>query len=278
MNARFNRHLRGFTLLEMVVAITIASIVAGFMTMLVAGPIEAFFANSRRVRLTDTADTVWQNMERDVRAALPDNVRAAAAGNFVALEMLTVVNAGRYGSDLTLGLPDNAFTAPGNFRTFPAPGGTINYNGPPYLAIVAAGSPPNGAYGFGDVMTDDPVNIAINDTGQVTLSQPMIFAAAGSQRRRVYVVSGAVSYLCDTANGTVTRYSGYAIGAAQPVAPAAFVGGASALIASNVAACAFAIAPGSTDYGGRVSIGYTVTTPEGESLTLSHEARIENPS
>jgi MSHA biogenesis protein MshO len=269
------RHQRGFTLLEMVVAIVIASIVAGFMSMLVAGPVEAFFAHSRRVRLTDTADTVWQNVARDVRAALPNNVRAIGAGGFVALEMLTVVNTGRYQADLTLGAPDNAFSTAGNFAVA---GAFVTYNGPPYLAIVAAGALPNAAYAFGNAMTSDPVDITITNAGQVNLSQMMTFAAGGSPRRRAYIVSGAVSYLCDTANGTVTRYSGYAIGAAQPAGPGAFVGGASTLIASNVTACTFNVAPGNTDHGGIVTIRYTVTTAQGESMVLEHQARVENPA
>jgi MSHA biogenesis protein MshO len=263
---------RGFTLLELVVSIVIASILAGFMGMLIAGPAEAFFANSRRVRLADTADMVWQNIERDVRGALPNNVRTAAAGNLQALELLTVQSVARYGTDLSFTGPDDSFSVSGGFTNTPLLAG--------FVAVVGTGTAAGAAYN-GTVMSG-PVDITVNGA-LVTLSQPVNFVAE-SQRRRLYVVSGAVSYVCDLANGTVTRYSGYDIGAAQPVAPGAFAGGTSTLVANNITNCTFTppgVAgnpPPNADTGGVVTVRYTVTTAEGEAMTFVHEARIENPS
>jgi MSHA biogenesis protein MshO len=277
MNARSHSRARGFTLIELVVSMVIAAIVAGFMAMFITAPIDAFFAQSRRAQLTASADAVWQSMDRDLRTALPNNVRQVVNGNFVALELLTVINTGRYRADLTLGAPDNAFTTAGDFANI---AGATTFNGPPWLAIVATGVPPNGAYAFGNVMTPNPVDITVTPiagTQQVTLSQPMTFAGAGSPRRRAYLVSGGVSYLCDLNLRTVTRYSGYAIAAAQPAAPGAFgAGTVSSLLATNVTACTFSVVPGNGDNGGVVSILYTVAS-QGDTLTLQHEARIENP-
>jgi MSHA biogenesis protein MshO len=270
MSASQHSRARGFTLIELVVSLVIGAIIFGLMGMLISAPIDSFFAQSRRARLSESADAVWQNIDRDVRAALPENVRWAAAGNFVALEMLTVVNTGRYRADLVLGPPVPAFITAGNFN----PASVTNL-----LAIVPTGAPPNGAYAFGNVMTPPATNIVVTPVGaaqQVTINPAMTFSAAGSPRRRAYFVSGAVSYVCDTLAGTVTRYSGYNIGAVQPVVP---VGGQAVLIATNVTACAFAIAPGiPNDNGGLVTVRYTITTPDGESMTLQHETRVENPA
>jgi prepilin-type N-terminal cleavage/methylation domain-containing protein len=258
---------RGFTLLELVVSIVIASILAGFMGMLIAGPAEAFFANSRRVRLADTADMVWQNIERDVRGALPNNVRTRTAGNLRALELLTVQSVVRYGSDLTFTGPDDTFSLSGGVIAGPLLAR--------YIAVVGTGTARDAAYD-GTVMSG-PVDVTVNDP-LVTLSQPVNFVVE-SQRRRLYVVSGAVSYVCDAANSTVTRYSGYVIGAVQPVAP----GGTSALIANNVRNCEFnppgvAGNPGpNADTGGVVTVRYTVNTAQGDAMTFVHAARIENP-
>ena len=54
-------------------------------------------------------------------------------------------------------------------------------------------------------------------------------------------MSGPVSYLCDTAAGTLTRYSGYAIASAQPASAAALTaaGATAALVAADVARCQF---------------------------------------
>ncbi len=268
-----SRHARGFTLIELIVALVVGAIVFGLMGMMIAAPIDSFFAQSRRARLSESADAFWQNADRDLRAALPNNVRAAAAGNFAALEMLSVSTTGRYRSGTALGAPLPSFTTAGNFNAA---------NATRMLAIVATGTPPNGAYGFGQVMTSPATNIVVTPVGaaqQVSMNPVMTFSATGSPRRRAYFVSGAVSYVCNTTAGTVTRYSGYNIAAAQPVVPGAFVGGQATLIATNVTACTFGIAPAvPNDNGGVVTVRYTITTPEGESMTLQHETRVENPA
>jgi MSHA biogenesis protein MshO len=268
-----SRRVRGFTLIELVVALVVGAIVFGLMGMIIAAPVDSFFAQSRRARLSESADAFWQNVDRDVRGALPNNVRAAAAGNRAALEMLSVSTMGRYSAGTALGGPLPAFNTAGNFNAA---------NATSMLAIVATGVPMNAAYGFAPVMTPPATNIVVTPagTGQlVTINPPMTFFATGSPRRRAYFVSGAVSYVCDTVAGTVTRYTGYNIGAAQPIAPAAFVGGQATLIAQNVTACTFTVAPGIVnDNGGLITVRYTITTPDGESMTLQHEARVENPA
>jgi MSHA biogenesis protein MshO len=245
------------------------------MGMIIAAPVDSFFAQGRRARLTESADAVWQNIDRDVRVALPENVRTVAAGNRAALEMLTVTTWGRYRADLdfTAG-PVGTLTTAGTFNAALATD---------MLAIVPTGAP-NAAYAFVNVMTPPIVTTigfgaAAGGQQQVSITPPVTFTGSPEPARRAYFVSGAVSYVCDTVAGTVTRYNGYNIGAAQPILPAAFVGGQATLIATNVTACAFVIAPGSlNDNGGVVTVRYTITTPDGESMTLQHEARVENPA
>jgi MSHA biogenesis protein MshO len=272
MNVQRHSRARGFTLIELVVALVVGAIIFGLMGMMIAAPIDSFFDQSRRARLSEAADAVWQNIDRDVRAALPEHVRWAPAGNFVALEMLSVVNNGRYAFGTPMGAALPAFTTAGNFDLA---------NVTNMLAIVPDPIPPNGAYAFGAVMTPPVTAINVTPAGaaqQVTINPPMTFSAAARPRRRAFFVSGAVSYLCDTIAGTVTRYSGYNINAAQPVAPGAFVGGQAVLIATNVTACVFAVTPGNANNGGVVTVRYTITTPNGESMTFLHEARVENPA
>jgi MSHA biogenesis protein MshO len=272
------RHARGFTLIELVVALVVGAIIFGLMGMMIAAPIDSFFAQGRRARLSESVEAVWQSVDRDVRAALPLNVRRIQGANFAALEMLNVTTAGRYPAG-TLPGPVSNFTPVGNFDLARA---TTT------LAIVPTGVPPNGAYAPGNnVMTPSTTNVGLAQVGPVqtvTFSTPMTFSA-GSLRRRAFFVSGAVSYVCDVVAGTVTRYSGYNISAVQPVFPAAFVGGQVTVIATGVTACAFEVLPpvapappADFDNGGVVTIRYTITTPDGESMTLYHESRVENPA
>jgi MSHA biogenesis protein MshO len=61
-----------------------------------------------------------------------------------------------------------------------------------------------------------------------------------SPRQRFHIVDMPVSFVCDTAAGTLTRYADYAISATQSVAP----GGSPALLADNVASCSFSYVQG----------------------------------
>ncbi len=66
---------RGFTLIELVVAMSISSIVVGFMVMFLVTPVQAYLAQARRAELVASADMVANNMASDLRAASLGNVR-----------------------------------------------------------------------------------------------------------------------------------------------------------------------------------------------------------
>ncbi len=79
----------GFTLVEMVVTIVLTAIVAGFVAMFLATPIESYFAQTRRSALVDSANRIADAVTSDVRTALPNSLRAASPGRGVhGLELL----------------------------------------------------------------------------------------------------------------------------------------------------------------------------------------------
>jgi MSHA biogenesis protein MshO len=117
--------------------------------------------------------------------------------------------------------------------------------------------------------------------GQITVSPNTAFPRE-SPAQRFQVVRHAVSYVCtpnaaNPALGAVQRYWGYAISAAQPTT---FAGGGSALLAADVAACAFTYSPNAiAERGGVVVLALTLaqSTPGGlESVTLLQEAHVGN--
>ena len=89
----------------------------------------------------------------------------------------------------------------------------------------------------------------------------------------MYVVTAPVSYLCDEGQGTLRRYSGYPIAAAQPATPAA-LGGAGELVARGLSNCSFSERrlPGLPQ---SVAVQLT-TTRANESVRLLHTASLEN--
>jgi MSHA biogenesis protein MshO len=70
----------GFTLIELVVAISISAIVVGFMVMFLVTPAEAYLAQARRAELVAEANMVANNMGSDLRTAVFGQVQYANNG------------------------------------------------------------------------------------------------------------------------------------------------------------------------------------------------------
>jgi MSHA biogenesis protein MshO len=286
MNAR-TANARGFTLIELVVVITIAAIVAVFVVFFLATPVEAYFAQSSRASLVDSSDRILRSLVADVPTALPNSLRETGGGGVVALELLaTTATARYYGSgdknylppaqealeELSIGQPDADFYT---LDLFGAASGS-------YLAILNPGAP--GAYAFGGVMTPLPPQFTITPVG-ATLEDHVHFAGAGfnftnaSPTNSVFLVSGPVSYLCDTNAQTVQRYTGYSVSAAQPATDAQLMaaGATRSLIAQNVASCTITIvpAPASALYN-QLAIVEATLASNGETLQLFDEIAVES--
>lgn len=77
----------GFTLVELVVAITVSVIVVGFMAMFIATPLQAYLAQSRRAELVSEADLAMRNIENDLQSATVGSVSATNNGNSATLKI-----------------------------------------------------------------------------------------------------------------------------------------------------------------------------------------------
>ena len=298
----------GFTLVELVVVIVLSAIVASFIVLFLEAPIESYFAQTRRSDLVDSANRISDAVTADLRTALPNSLRVRAAGSRVALELLATEGVARYygkgdknnvaGEELTIGTghPAASFGTLDSFNPPPPPS-------PPYLSIGNLGTPaspplgthttpPYDAYIPGNgVITGAATRIAVGPNPVTPPSPPfvpgeslvtlsgaqMTFLAPGAPAvqppvHSAYLVSGPVSYVCDARAGTLTRYSGYAITAAQAVPPA----GTSAPIAQRVSRCAMSIvsAPASQAYGELAILTVTLAS-SGETLQVFLEAPVE---
>jgi MSHA biogenesis protein MshO len=286
---------RGFTLIELIVVIVITAIVAGMVTVFIRAPVQSYLDVSARAELADAADTASRRITRDVRLALPNSVRVTPDGKY--LELLLTKTGGRYLSE-----DDDLSVTPGNVLAFDP---LTPVSKPNIFTIV--GAAPSGLQTIvpGDFIVvnnlgDQPPVDAYNCSGQcnraqvasisgndVTLvSNPFVVQtpAMPSLSYRFQVVSMPVTYFCApnaSGTGTLTRYAGYAIQAAQPVsAAAAPLSGApsAALMAMQVADCDFSFDTLPNLQRGLVSVSLTLGAPGGNAgqITLVQQAQVNN--
>lgn len=292
---------RGFTLVELVVCIVLAAIVASFIVLFLGAPVQEYFQQTRRTDLIDSADRISHAVTADVRTALPNSLRSVSAGSRKALEFLQTEGTARYygagdkngaypNAELTMAVADGAF---GTLDTFD--GSRAAVYSVPFLSAANLGTPGHDAYSNGGVVgtmtpatgmviTVDPApSVApfVSGENAITLSSSMAFVADGlpTSVHNAYLVTGPVSYVCDQAAGTLTRYSNYGVTPAQVIAPA---GATAALIAHDVSSCVivsyFKDVPGATSSGyrfGEVAILDVTLSSAGESLQVFIEAPTE---
>ncbi len=279
---------KGFTLVELVITITLTTIVVSFMSMFISGPVRAYNDQGRRAELVDLAENSLRRITRDIHRALPNSVRLNVSGSTVALELLNTVDGARYRDRPPPGDPskrlqfssaDDAFNSVGSFRNITKP---FSSNGH-YLSIYNVGVPGANAYELANVITPPGTQIdidadAIPGEDNVRLTPAFKFAFA-SPGQRMFLVDGAVSYLCDTATGTLIRYSGYAMTSDQTArdsdAELLAAGADSTLITNRVSACTMGYAPGTSQRAGLVSIALAVSDT-GETVSLLHQVHVDN--
>lgn len=262
---------RGFTLIELVIAIAISSIVVVFVAMFMQAPLDAYQAHSQRTVLVADAAGAWPRMETDLRSALPNSLRARRNGNIVAIEMLAVVDVARYKSSPSTG----AFVTAGTFRGIALPWSSTTH----YLFMNSLGGNP---YAPGGSMTPagQTLQIAAAAAGEnsVSVIPAHAFPPGDSPRHRIYLLSGPVTWLCDETQGTLRRYAGYTPSSNQTARDTAAelnaAGASSTLISQGLTSCNFAASPLSAVQSQTAAVRLT-TTRNGDVVTLLHSSHAE---
>ena len=282
---------RGFTLIELIVVIVITAIVAGMVTVFIRAPVQSYLDVAARAELADAADLASRRITRDVRLALPNSVRVTPDGKY--LELLLTKTGGRYLSeDDPNTIPGNVLAfdplTPGNLDVFTivgaAPSGVQTIVPGDFIVVNNLGDqPPVDAYDCsGQCNRAQVASISGNDVTLVKNPFVEQTPSMPSLSYRFQVVSTVVTYHCaPNANGTgtLTRYAGYAIQVAQPESTAALTGAPSAaLMANQVAACAFSFATLPNLQRGLVSVSLTLGAPGGNAgqITLVQQAQVNN--
>lgn len=278
----------GFTLVELVITISLTTIVVSFMSLFISGPVQSYADQARRAELVDVAENSLRRIARDIRRGLPNSVRVQSAGMVVAIEMLNTVDGVRYrdrpppgnpDKRLRFSGPDDAFNTVGVFRGVAKPFVSNTH----YLAIYNVGVPGADAYELANVITPPGTQITIDSDSvpgedNVRLAPAFRFAYR-SPGKRVYLLDGPVSYLCDAAAGTLVRYSGYVIANDHATRDSdgelVAAGAAVTLIADHVSSCSMAYAPGTAERAGLVTLHLAVSDT-GETVSMLHQVHVDN--
>lgn len=301
---RLQRRHQGFTLIELVVVIVLTGIVASMVAVFVLRPVQGYADLSRRAELVDSAESALRRMTRDIRLAVPNTVRRTNVGLGFALELLPAVDGGRYASVLETtdcekltgfdpAAADAEFDILGTFSTLGTgtPAGhrlVINNQGEGTgHDVYVDGVSPSPAAPLVITPVGTTITIRVNSAAvggcppnnkhHITLSAAHQFRAE-SPRDRVFVVTTPVSYLCDPSGaGTLMRYAGYPVQAAQPTTAAALnaLGATSALVAANLELCSVTSDTAQIRDRGLVTLALTLHD-QGERIRLVQQVQLDN--
>lgn len=221
--------IRGFTLVELVVVITVTAIIGGISSTFIRHSVMAYVNSEAYYELADRADISLRRMSRDIRNALPNSVWVSPAGDFV--QFVPIKSGGRYKQD---DFGANSMRVLGDMPPMAVNDQLVIYN----LGIQGA-----------DVYNGDTLRV-INAPPDVNLKLMQFAGSAfplSSPAGRFYVVNGAVAYVCDLPNRRLLMVSNIALPSAHP---ANFNGANASVVVSDVTGCSFTYSEGVMQHTG----------------------------
>ena len=274
---------RGFTLIELVVAISISGILVAASSALILAPINAQRDQSRRAALSSEADLALRAVAADLDSAIPGTARVTGTATGATLEMLIGAGSAAVRTNdtsvaaalnLELNVPEAAFSTLNEFSAITRP--FASSTTPALVFDPAAG--PDDAYDSAVAQTTAGTSVSIvagPAPGQdlVTLAPAYRFSPPGSVAL-VHLVAGPVAYVCDTNARRLTRYSGYAATRDRTQRDSSaelLAAGASAVVAAeDVTACRLSSGAPTASRGAVLAMSLTITR-DGESAVLASQ-------
>lgn len=274
-----HRHSRGFSVIELVIALVISAIVVGFVTSMIVTPVDAYVAQSRRSDLSESAEVALRSISTDVRKSLPNSVRWGSIGNRRILEMIQVAAVVSYRETW----PERTamhFGAPiGNFSILE----NVTLSGSLQVVIDNRRTSGRTAYGLNNVITPATTTISTASTAagtDITISPAFRFTdypLDRSANQRAYVVSGVTRYECDLSAGVLRRYQSLPISSSITTISAPFT-----TVARDITACTFSAIAGNAENGGiaivEITTSRAVSGNTTDRLRMVRQIRVENPS
>lgn len=272
--------------------IVITGIIGGMVAVFLRAPVQQYMDVARRADMTDIADTALRRIGRDLRLALPNSVRVTTVGTNTYLEFLPTTGGGRYRADadptptatncgssvtnvLDFTAADTCFEVLGQMPTVAVGDQIVVYN-------LGISDPTRGSNAYDGNTTTAHNRRPVSATGanSINITSANALPLDSPTSHRFQVITTPVTYVCAPATsagngtGTLTRWQGYTIQAAQPTALPATA--TSSVLANNVSACNFSYGPlVVAQRSGLVTMSLGITE-SGETVTLYSATHVSN--
>ena len=257
---------RGFTMVEMIIAITLIGVLSSMVAVFVARPIQGYLDTARRAELTGMADAVLKRMSIELRNAIPGSVRpvSPAAGSYI--EFIPALGGGRYCSSSS-----DCSNPMLNFGTGATTSGTFDVLGPLPSGMTANSDRLiiyNTGLGGLDAYTNDNCAKLTNSASPLTYTNATPFPFdSPSHRFFVAPASGPVRFNC-------TATAVQRIGGSSNFCGLTPTSVTSTLASADSIVCAFRFSSVSAS-NGLLTLSITLTS-SGESVTLINQIHVDN--
>ncbi len=232
---------RGFTLIELIVVISLLGILASVGATLMMRPINAFSNAASAARLSDDASRALQRMGDELRHALPNSIRVTSSGADFYVEFIPLTGVGRYRAQAARSGPlgDALDFADAADNSFDVLGPMPSLTAASQLVIHNLGTLDGDAYSGNNRRS----GMVFNAANSVLAFTPNGAFPSDSPSARFAVVEPPISFACiggTAGSGSLHRLSGYGYAAMQPVSlTAAPLNAANShLLAAGVTSCA----------------------------------------
>lgn len=280
------RHTKGFTLIEMIIVITLMGSMLAIVGAFMFRPFKVYEDQSGRSKLVTVITSALINMKRDISNSVPNSLRVTTSGANTSLEMLNIFTGGRYRYTASAGvndalapnLLDDQFNVLGTLKTF-APTDNFRLIVNPLNTsrlYYAAVTPDNG------IITPVTTTLTLTEDAapnedKITLSSAFQFdlLGTGSRRKRFYISNTAYTYYCDLSANKLIRYSHYDLTENQSSGVPSGSDRQSSLVLDNLTGCEMKYNPGTATRSGVVLIRLT-TEINGESLSMVQQLQVSN--
>lgn len=240
----------GFTLVEMVVVMTVIVILGSLSTGFIHQSIVGYVTTEQNVLMSSMADSALHKLGLDIHNALPNSIRITGDRTHTYMELVPIWAAGRYRTGLdTNGGGDpllfNALDSGFDVLGLPVPVAAGNQ-----LVIDNLGIPGADVYAGENVSALTVAGSRLNHLSM----RPAMFKLS-SPGNRFFIVQHAQSYVCDMSNGQLLLFSAYPIQNAQPASLSLLNRlGQSRVVVDHVVACSMQYTPGVLQSNGMVHV------------------------